>query len=165
MFVFNAVGINKIVNCLFVKTDNCAVNLRVIFIRSLHDCQITAEHFKTNIPALQTNANQSYDCKCTAVSACNLFSVWLLYKSICLLILLFSAITSKLQAWFSWNFNSHSFNTADNAWKNKKDWNMCEQSWFSLRGSQMLSWFWCYIFGQEILNLHDPYMLYYCIVW
>ena len=51
------------------------------------------------------------------VSACNLFSVWLLYKSIFLLARLSSAITSKLQAWFSWNFNTHSLNTAYNAEK------------------------------------------------
>ena len=37
-------------------------------------------------------------CMAENVSACNLFSVWLLYKSIFLLALLSSAITSKLLA-------------------------------------------------------------------
>ena len=29
---------------------------------------------------------------------------------------------------------------------------------------KILSWFWGYILGQEIPNLHDPYIQYYCDV-
>ena len=40
----------------------------------------------------------------------------------------------------------------------------CKNSGFSLSGSQILSWFWGNILGQEILNLHDPHIQYllYC---
>ena len=48
------------------------------------------------------------------ISACSLFSVWLLYKSIFLLAWLSSAITSKLPAEI---LDTHSLNTIDNVKK------------------------------------------------
>jgi len=67
------------------------------------------------------------------VSACNLFSVWLLYKSIFLLAWLSSALTSKLDS--AEILNTHSLNTFDNAEKNfQKLWELCG---FSLRGSHL----------------------------
>ena len=71
------------------------------------------------------------------VSACNLFSAWLLYKLTFLLAQLSSAITSKLLAWFSWNLNPHSLDTLDNAEKMKKIWKSCKLSRFLLRGSHI----------------------------
>ena len=68
---------------------------------SLLDWPNTGEHFKLDPSAVDK-------CKLELwlrnVSACSVFSVWLLYKSIFLLAWLSSAITSKLLAWFSWNF-------------------------------------------------------------
>jgi len=66
------------------------------------------------------------------VSTYNLFSVWLLHKSIFLRAWLSSAIPSKL---FADILKTHSLNTVDNAEKINNNRKMCELCGFSLRGS------------------------------
>ena len=59
------------------------------------------------------------------VSTCNLFSVWLLYKSIFLLAWLSSAITLKLLAWFNWNFKYPLLKHCRYCWEKKKKFGSC----------------------------------------
>ena len=86
--------------CFLGKTttiDKCTVSLKVISIAYLFG--------KSLVSILSQHCRQMQTKVITAnESACSLFSVWLLYKSIFLLAQLSSATTSKLLAWFSWNF-------------------------------------------------------------
>ena len=88
-FVYNVVDVDKI---LFKTTniDKCAANLRIISVAYL---------FGRSLVNILSHCRQMLTKVMTVnVSACSLFSVWLLYKSIFLLAQLSSVITSKLLA-------------------------------------------------------------------
>jgi len=134
--MYNVVDVNKIATAFLAKPPP-QINSQSVYGLFLQ-LNCLANHWWTFWAEFQHCRQMKTKVMAANVSACSLFSVWLLYKSIFLLARLSSAITSKLIAWFSWNFKNSLFNTVQNTEKIKKKQKLCELCGFSLRGSHII---------------------------